>query len=73
MTKLIAALLASTFALGAYAQNAAAPAVPATPATPAVTAAPAATAAKAEPTAKKAHATKKSHRHAGKKAAKKTA
>jgi hypothetical protein len=70
MTKLIAALIASTFALGAYAQNAAAPA---TPATPAVTAAPAATAAKAEPTAKKAHATKKSHRHAGKKAAKKTA
>jgi hypothetical protein len=70
MTKLIAALIASTFALGAYAQNAAAPA---TPATPAVTAAPAATTAKAEPTAKKAHATKKSHRHAGKKAAKKTA
>jgi hypothetical protein len=70
MTKLIAALIASTFALGAYAQNAAAPA---TPATPAVTAAPAATAAKAEPTAKKAHATKKSHRHAGKKAAKKAA
>jgi hypothetical protein len=67
MTKLIAALIASTFALGAYAQNAAAPA------TPAVTAAPAATAAKAEPTAKKAHATKKSHRHAGKKAAKKAA
>jgi hypothetical protein len=70
MTKLIAALIASTFALGAYAQNAAAPA---TPATPAVTAAPAATAAKAEPTAKKAPVTKKSHRHAGKKAAKKAA
>ena len=57
MTKLIAALIASTFALGAYAQNAAAPATP----------------AKAEPSAKKAHATKKSHRHAGKKAAKKAA
>jgi hypothetical protein len=51
MTKLIAALIAGTFALGAYAQNAAAPA--ATPATPAVTAAPATTNAKAEPVAKK--------------------
>lgn len=70
MTKLIAALLASTFALGAYAQNAAAPAAPATPA---VVAAPTATNAKAEPAAKKTHAAKKSHRHAGKKAAKKTA
>jgi hypothetical protein len=70
MTKLIAALIASTFALGAYAQNAAAPA---TPATPAVTAAPATPSAKAEPAAKKTHAAKKSHRHAGKKAAKKTA
>lgn len=70
MTKLIAALIASTFALGAYAQNAAAPA---TPATPAVTAAPASPNAKAEPAAKKTHAAKKSHRHAGKKAAKKTA
>jgi hypothetical protein len=71
MTKLIAALIAGTFALGAYAQNAAAPA--AAPATPAVTAAPATTNAKAEPAAKKTHAAKKSHRHAGKKAAKKTA
>ena len=70
MTKLIAALLASTFALGAYAQNAAAPTAPATPA---VVAAPTATNAKAEPAAKKTHAAKKSHRHAGKKAAKKTA
>ena len=70
MTKLIAALIASTFALGAYAQNAAAPA---TPATPAVVAAPTTTNAKAEPAAKKTHAAKKSHRHAGKKAAKKTA
>ena len=70
MTKLIAALIASTFALGAYAQNAAAPA---TPATPAVAAAPTTTNAKAEPAAKKTHAAKKSHRHAGKKAAKKTA
>jgi hypothetical protein len=70
MTKLIAALIASTFALGAYAQNAAAPA---TPATPAVTAAPASPNAKAEPAAKKTHAAKKSHRHAGKKAAKKIA
>jgi len=70
MTKLIAALLAGTFALGAYAQNAAAPA---TPATPAVAAAPATTTAKAEPSAKKTHAAKKSHRHAGKKAVKKTA
>ena len=70
MTKLIAALLAGTFALGAYAQNAAAQA---TPATPAVAAAPATTTAKAEPSAKKTHAAKKSHRHAGKKAVKKTA
>jgi len=70
MTKLIAALIAGTFALGAYAQNAAAPA---TPATPAVAAAPATTNAKAEPAAKKTHAAKKSHRHAGKKAVKKTA
>ena len=70
MTKLIAALLASTFALGAYAQNAAAPA---TPATPAVVAAPTTTTAKAEPAATKTHAAEKSHRHAGKKAAKKAA
>jgi len=70
MTKLIAALIAGTFALGAYAQNAAAPA---TPATPAVTAAPAVTTAKAEPAAKKTHAAKKSHRHAARKAAKKSA
>jgi hypothetical protein len=70
MTKLIAALIAGTFALGAYAQNAAAPA---TPATPAVAAAPATTNAKAEPAAKKTHAAKRSHRHAGKKAVKKTA
>ena len=70
MNKLIAALIAGTFALGAYAQNAAAPA---TPATPAVTAAPAVTTAKAEPAAKKTHAAKKSHRHAARKAAKKSA
>jgi hypothetical protein len=68
MTKLIAALIASAFALGAYAQNAATPAAPATPAAAATSEAKA-----AEPTKKAAPAKKHHRHHHAKKAAKKSA